>query len=318
MNKPLVRADGLYFADCGLVIQAETTVFRVSRDFLGLNSTIFRDMLTLPTHADAETLDGAPLVRLPDAARDVDVMLRALLYSDFFYPPPLPTSLEILTSVLRMSHKYDIDILRKRALAHLDAIHPTSLAALDALPRGTRTWFTSDAEPVTAEGCIATILLAREFSLDWILPLAFYRVCLFVFDRQIIDSALSSEDKATIVTGCRTLQGKESYGIVGFLSSPESEYCNDPDGCGGVRRTVRGALQYVRFCQEVPKVDLPLEIWKEEHHQEALDLRCPECKPILRREAAKLRREFWNILPGIFGLPEWAVLEQEREREAAD
>ncbi|KAJ7065858.1 hypothetical protein C8F01DRAFT_1126802 [Mycena amicta] len=309
MNQPLVRANGLYFADCGLVIQAENTVFRVSRDFLGLHSTIFRDMLTLPTHADAQMLDGAPLVRLPDAAKDVDVMLRALLYSDFFYPPPLPTSLEILTSVLRMSHKYEIDILRKRALAHLNAIHPTTLAALDALPSGTGTWL-NDSGPVTGD-LLATILLAREFFLDWILPLAFYRVCLFVSDRQIIDSALSSEDKATIVTGCRILQAKESYRIVSFLSTPENEYCDDPDSCGELRRSIRDCLEAVRLLQIPYNMNFPLEIWNEDHW-EGVDLRCPECKSVLREEAQRLRREFWKILPATFGLPEWAVLERAR------
>ncbi|KAJ7065848.1 hypothetical protein C8F01DRAFT_1352014 [Mycena amicta] len=231
-TQPLVRANGLYFADCGLVIQAENTVFRVSRDFLGLHSTIFRDMVTLPTHADAEMMDGAPLVRLPDAAKDVDLMLKALLYSErvLFYPPPLPTALEILSSVLRMSHKYDIYVLRKRALAHLDAVHPTTLAALDALPCEAWTWLTrSDSGPDT-EYVLATIVLAREFSLDWILPLAFYRVCRFVSDKQIIDSAssLSSDDKAIIFTGCRILQGKESYRIVSFLCTSENEGCDDP------------------------------------------------------------------------------------------
>ncbi|KAJ7065859.1 hypothetical protein C8F01DRAFT_1126805 [Mycena amicta] len=315
MNQPLVRANGLYFADCGLVIQAENTVFRVSRDFLGLNSTIFRDMLTLPTHPDAEMLDGAPLVRLPDAAKDVDVMFRAMLYSDFFYPPPLPTSLEILTSVLRMSHKYDIDILRKRALAHLNAIHPTTLDALDALPRRTGSWF-GDSGPVT-EDLLATILLAREFSLDWILPLAFYRVCLFISDRQIIDSALSSQDKATVFTGCRVLQGKESYRIVSFLSTPECEDCHDRDSCGDLRCDIDRSVQWARFRQDAPKLDLPLEIWKEEHHQDTLDLRCFECRFRLREEAERLRQDFWKILPATFGLPEWAVLEQARKAAMA-
>ncbi|KAF8178574.1 hypothetical protein K438DRAFT_1266022 [Mycena galopus ATCC 62051] len=38
-------ADGLRFADGGLIIQAEMTLFRVYRNFLAMHSAVFRDML---------------------------------------------------------------------------------------------------------------------------------------------------------------------------------------------------------------------------------------------------------------------------------
>jgi hypothetical protein len=81
----LTRASGLWFEDCGLIIKAETTVFRVSRDVLAAQSSVFRDMLTLPMPKDADIMEGCPLVELPDNAKDVSYFLRALF--DYQYAP---------------------------------------------------------------------------------------------------------------------------------------------------------------------------------------------------------------------------------------
>ncbi|KAJ7132735.1 hypothetical protein C8R46DRAFT_818567, partial [Mycena filopes] len=127
----LTRAEGLWFEDCGLIIQAETTLFRVSRDFLAMRSPVFGDMLALPTPKDAELMEGCPFVRLPDSAEDVTYFLKALIYSEFFEPYPAKTIFPIIAGVLRMSHKYQVDVLRKRALVHLSSLYPTTLPGWD-------------------------------------------------------------------------------------------------------------------------------------------------------------------------------------------
>ncbi|KAK7002245.1 BTB domain-containing protein, partial [Favolaschia claudopus] len=122
----LIRAEGLWFEDCGLVIRAENTLFRISRDFLALQSPVFRDMLSLPPPKSTDLIDGCPLVVLPDRAED------ALIYYDFFVPHPGHASLTVVVSVLRMSDKYQVDALRKRALLHLSSVFPTTLLHYDA------------------------------------------------------------------------------------------------------------------------------------------------------------------------------------------
>ncbi|KAJ6553245.1 hypothetical protein B0H19DRAFT_159467 [Mycena capillaripes] len=37
----LRESEGLWFQDCGLVIQADTNIFRVSREFLAMQSHMF-------------------------------------------------------------------------------------------------------------------------------------------------------------------------------------------------------------------------------------------------------------------------------------
>lgn len=74
----LTRAPGLWFEDGGLIIRAQSTLFRVSRDVLATHSSVFRDMLALPSAGEGNMRDGCPFVHLPDNAKDVEYFLRAL------------------------------------------------------------------------------------------------------------------------------------------------------------------------------------------------------------------------------------------------
>ncbi|KAJ7320757.1 hypothetical protein DFH08DRAFT_890153 [Mycena albidolilacea] len=62
---------------------------------------------------------GAP--RLHDSAEDVEVFLRAICDSSYFMPAPAPNDRPVVLAILRLSHKYDVPYLYKRALDHLAA-----------------------------------------------------------------------------------------------------------------------------------------------------------------------------------------------------
>ncbi|KAK7002246.1 BTB domain-containing protein [Favolaschia claudopus] len=182
----LIRAEDLWFEDCGLIIQAEKTIFRVSRDHLAVHSPVFKDMLSLPTPKESDMMLGCPFVALPDSAEDIMVFLKALLYYDFFEPYPAPVSYAVLSSVLRMSHKYDLPALRKRALIHLSSQFPTKLDDYESLLlQDPPEWYK---ELVDVDGCgfHSLTVLACSLSIRWILPLAFYRVCEFSSEGQIL------------------------------------------------------------------------------------------------------------------------------------
>ncbi|KAJ7490882.1 hypothetical protein FB451DRAFT_1011882, partial [Mycena latifolia] len=74
----LQRVSGLWFEDGNVIIHAETNHFRVYRGVLAARSPIFHDMLDLSQPQEQETLQGCPVVRLPDAAAEVAVFLKAL------------------------------------------------------------------------------------------------------------------------------------------------------------------------------------------------------------------------------------------------
>jgi hypothetical protein len=81
----------LWFCDGSVILQADSTLFRVHMSQLSRRSTVFSDMFTLPqppvmtTHAMLadETHEGCPVVKLYDSAEDVANLLLALYDGPF-------------------------------------------------------------------------------------------------------------------------------------------------------------------------------------------------------------------------------------------
>ncbi|KAJ7456054.1 hypothetical protein FB451DRAFT_1276927, partial [Mycena latifolia] len=314
-TEALVRAEGLWFEDCGLIIQTENTIFRVSGAFLAVRSPVFADMLALPTPQNAALMFGCLVVHLPDSAADVTVFLKALIYSEFFEPFPAPTTFAILAGVLRMSHKYAVDVLRKRSLVHLSSAHPMTLeqwqrADVDFKP----SWF-------DAVYCdyIEMVLLARQTSALWVLPSVFYRMCRYSFrlEDNIINGgasgALRSRDKVVCIRATRFLEAAATSNILEFLWSPQDEkFCRDWDYCIQSRCRLRRIAEGRR--RSSPDDDIgftPLEIWQEEDWKQ-LDI-CARCLPRMKKAHQEAQQSLWNQLPEIFELPDWAHLQKMKD-----
>ncbi|KAK7050712.1 BTB domain-containing protein [Favolaschia claudopus] len=304
----LTRAPDLWFEDCGLIIQAEKTIFRVSRDFLALQSPVFRDMLSLPPPKTADMMLGCPFVFLPDSAQDVTVFLKALIFHDFFEPYPAPTSLDVLIGVLRLSHKYEVHSLRKRALVHISAGHPTSLEAYDAWEQEPQpAWLL---EAIDRNEALLPIL-ARQLSIPWILPIAFYHDCKHMSERCILKSPQSLEDKTLVITACRTLEGTAVSEMLNFLwadDEPEDEDCVSPIRCMVSRTGMRRIAEGRRERSTATAPIFPLEIWRPEDW-DALFV-CGPCLASMKDAYEGARKAFWDDLPDMFDLPPWDELEK--------
>ena len=73
------RESDLWYDDGNIVIQAETTQFRVFKGVLASLSDIFKDMFLIPQpSSDEEVIDGCPVLRVYDSARDWTYILRAI------------------------------------------------------------------------------------------------------------------------------------------------------------------------------------------------------------------------------------------------
>ncbi|KAF7366170.1 BTB domain-containing protein [Mycena venus] len=282
------RAEGLWFDDCGLIIQAETTIFRVSSAMLGIQSPVFRDMLSLPAPKDADTLDGCPFVFLPDTAADVAYFLRALFYYNFFEPFPASTTLPILSSVLRMSHKYEVDALRKRALTHLSHAYPIKLDEWDRLPRSLPSWFR---EPAKEDRDMVVAKVARQSS----------------FETTIITGGyLSNADIINCLKGLRYLETTGAADVLDFLWGPYD--CADSVDCNTSRHHMhREGEKRKNYDPEKISV-MPLELWQGVDWG-YLDV-CDDCLPAMTAAHEAARQKLWDGLPKIFGLPDWSKLEE--------
>lgn len=90
----LTKAEGLWFEDGNLILQAEQTLFRIYRGLLCARSSVFGDMFAFPPPAEGNTMfDGCPIVQTYDSAQDMSFFLRAVLDSDSNTALPLAVHL---------------------------------------------------------------------------------------------------------------------------------------------------------------------------------------------------------------------------------
>ncbi|KAJ7490874.1 hypothetical protein FB451DRAFT_1079640 [Mycena latifolia] len=311
------RVQELWFEDGNLIIQAGTSQFRVYRGVLAARSPVFHDMLSFPQPPDAELVEGCPLVHLHDAASDVNVFLRAIYDSSFFMPYPVRTDFDTITGCLRLSHKYGVEYLQRRALIHLSSGYYTTLSAADArVAKDVPTLNdVSWNDPGSTAYCISAIGLSREVNALWILPYAFYSMSaafkslgMSIFHGTVHNGArasLSLEDQQAFLHGYHIQRNSTTTDILRFLFHPA-----DIQGCMTRARCVEARFQAFAGTWDIADDDscIPLDIWTPVDWNILADV-CPTCLVLLKRTHGDARQAFWDQLPEIYGLPPWAELE---------
>ena len=68
----------LWFEDGNIILETSDTRFRVYRGVLVKNSSVFRDILSIPQSPTEELFDGLPVVRVHDSSEDMTSLLCAL------------------------------------------------------------------------------------------------------------------------------------------------------------------------------------------------------------------------------------------------
>ncbi|KAJ7142082.1 hypothetical protein C8R43DRAFT_1238198 [Mycena crocata] len=313
-NAP-TRVEELWFSDGGLVVQAENSLYRVSGGILAARSSVFKDMLSFPQPPDAVTVEGCPVVQLPDSAGDVTCFFRAIFDSSFFETYPIKTSLDIVISILHLSNKYAIEYLRRRALVHLSSAFPTTLAEYDNLATAS---FKVGDDIDSLSFHVAAVQISREVNALWALPAAFY--------------ALTQADDAgiSIVLNCRSyknhsakLSGDDQIlflkGSFKLIRSANRLFdavhsLENVTGCASSRRCpaarLRGLVD-VRNHLNSDDGDDPLymisasEIWNPLYAS-----CCTACYNSLKDRHRAARRELWDKLPSFCDLPPWEELEK--------
>ncbi|KZT25476.1 hypothetical protein NEOLEDRAFT_1065077 [Neolentinus lepideus HHB14362 ss-1] len=184
------RHDSLYMHDGNIVLStpnASGTVilFRVHQSILARISTVFADMLRLPTNGANEVYDGVPLVQMPDAAEDLESLLKVVYHeNNLNFEKMSAETVKMVEPVLTMCNKYDIKDFRKQIISRMEGDWPTTLNAWDDLELEiSQRWQTSQIRLRMAY-CVDDILpepvsainLAHECNVPTILPAAFYHL----------------------------------------------------------------------------------------------------------------------------------------------
>ncbi|KAJ7665933.1 hypothetical protein DFH06DRAFT_1470181 [Mycena polygramma] len=96
-----------------IILQVGATHFRVNRDVLAKNSSVFRHLFSVPQPPNEETVEGCYVVEFSDSAEDWALVLE-VLYNPFLQKAR--PKFDVLAAMLRLGRKYDI------AQAHQDAV----------------------------------------------------------------------------------------------------------------------------------------------------------------------------------------------------
>ncbi|KAF7322324.1 BTB domain-containing protein [Mycena chlorophos] len=320
----LRRAEELWLEDGNIVLQAGNTQYRVHRSMLARHSPVFRDMLAFPQPADAELVDECPLVRLHDAEAEVTPFLRALFDTEFFLPFPEPTTFDVIYGCLRLSNKYDVPGLRRRALVHLSSQFRTNLkqhAVLVALAADVgvkanslqrSTWPQADLDTL-----LRVVSIAHEVDAKWVLPAVFYHLGTLSLDIALLQGiqALSVAEQTHFLSG-RTTQSTYALGVSHLLtSSGQMEGCASPNDCLAHRMEIADESQekFGALIQD------PLRIWTQEEWKFWYpDAPCDNCIASINAAMGETKEQFWSELPSMYGLPIWQDLETMRVAAIGD
>ncbi|KAK7062833.1 hypothetical protein VNI00_000328 [Paramarasmius palmivorus] len=298
------RSTELWFEDGTLIVLAGRVSFRVYRGIVAQNSPIFEDMLSIPQPVDVELYEGCPVVELLDAPEDVLPFLKALhsVGDARYFDVSQPIQWSVLSGILRLSTKYQVDFLRQRTYEVLHRLYPTTLEEWDARDAYVNLE-TFEARP------FAVYLLAKETNLPTLLPAALYLCAdsqdinfildgLDSFDRRHIE--LDWPDKKACIRARETLSIALRTRLFAFLTGQmDFPGCHRTSVCNNTRwkwlQGVEASLGSGVFSVSFP--------WAQ--YQNGV---CDNCHRLSREHYAAERQKLWNELPVLFGLPPWDEL----------
>ncbi|KAJ6551382.1 hypothetical protein B0H19DRAFT_1264030 [Mycena capillaripes] len=176
----LTRSD-IWHDDGSVVLQAESTQFRVHWSVLSLHSTFFRDMRSLPQPDGQSSIEGCPVIQLHDSSVDVEHLLNAL------YNPFVAKELHLpfIAAIVRLRRKYDFKNLLAVAVQRLTHENPMTLQEYESMVQVKDNQVIFSATQIVQYDSIVfdVITLARENNLFAVLPCAYFVHCFFTTRR---------------------------------------------------------------------------------------------------------------------------------------
>ncbi|KAK6991761.1 BTB domain-containing protein [Favolaschia claudopus] len=302
------RVEDLWFPHAALILRAENTLFRVHSDILSARSSVFQDMISFPqpTQPDGETVDGCVVVRLQDSAAELEAFLRAIFDSSFFERRPSPVEFFTTVGVMRLAHKYDVPYLFRRALTHLDAIYPTNLQKLQGIRSAHidhHIYYTTFVPHVH----MITLQVVSEVGATWILPAVYYSIASDSdFMRQAADHMHPHAMLRALIAQTEFVRATASTHH--FLRELPSSGCATHAKCTAHISAAHDSLEL--WLEHRDDCD-PLSAWVFDYMEDDLQL-CSACSAVGEKMYQEAQEKFWDSLPGILGLPDWAELKRSK------
>ncbi|KAJ6551381.1 hypothetical protein B0H19DRAFT_1236564 [Mycena capillaripes] len=343
----LTRSD-IWHDDGSVVLQAESTQFRVHWSVLSLHSTFFRDMRSLPQPADQPSIEGCPVIQLHDSSVDVEHLLNALYNPFVSYIKLFVASVDIIihyrhlfnakelhlsfiAALVRLGRKYEFRNLLAVAVQRLTHENPTTLQEYESMIQ------TEDdqlgylpTQIVPSTSIIFDVLtLARENNLFAVLPCAYFRALFFYTEVRWIQFANFWQLSQFRYWQEEILDDSPEIGPSGALSFQDQRIC-----ILAGKKIVQAQWDHTRFeawmswdapafgCTSTLCILRKKSIFQELlrtgglplapfHTLSGVEEFCNACMRQHRVIIAEERKKLWDDLPGFFGLPPWNELKND-------
>jgi hypothetical protein len=205
-------------------------------------------------------------------------------------PAPVPIELSVVLGILRLSQKYDVQYLSRRALDHLadggyyyeTYIIPES-HIIDILPES----------PINS---LSVILMATEVGAQWLLPYAYYCTATYSAEELLPFLAGKMEKYAlkSIAAHAHLVRGAITIerGLI------IHDACTTRKKCDKVRESALSNL-----------LDTVAETWVNPFQMAYPPAgMCSKCLKLTKTKMRDAASAFWEELPSIFGLQPWEEL----------
>ncbi|KAJ7432196.1 hypothetical protein B0H11DRAFT_820730 [Mycena galericulata] len=288
-----------------IILEVESTQFRVNRDVLAKHSTVFRHLFAVPQPANEATLEGCPVVQLSgDSAQDWALLLE-VLYDPFEHSVNSSTpKFPLLAAMLRLGRKYEIAQAEEDALARIRYEFPADYAAFNAL----------DADMTRIKyhkGIYCDLLnLAYECGVYSSVPLLAF--CCLRTDRletifksvRHADGSPADDRKIMLALALEqmSLFQHENLAWLRDASVIPHDECATPERCTQQQQAM------ARVVDREHEGQFNLGYTIDEWDDRWTGLLCPVCEEAAEAVYERNRAKGWELLPSFFGLPGWEEL----------
>jgi len=280
-------------------------MFRVYQGILSAQSPVFLDMFAMPQPEDPEMLEGVPVVDLTDDPGELTYFLRSL--NDTCFYDDTMQDLQFIAAIVRLSTKYQVTRLRKRAIDPLLTAFPTTFEEFSNILQNP-----ASSKIRHFNGMEATVVnIGEEVDVPQILPCAYYR--LVNQPHQVPDGSIDSSIPEVLCprASARCMNGREAvrramtqdiHGFIFRVCPYNNPSCN------------HGRLIAVKLIDD----GLAARTLGPFHgpgggnfgFNGAVNVSglCATCRNYVTGVSEARQREAWESLPGWFGLPGWDKL----------
>ncbi|KAJ7350754.1 hypothetical protein DFH08DRAFT_695355 [Mycena albidolilacea] len=304
----ITRSD-IWYEDGSVVLQAQHTQFRVHWGVLARQSSFFHDMQGLPQPPDQPSVDGCPVVKLPDDIADVECLLKALYSPTFLAQAALP--LPAIGALIRLGRKYDFRDLLDSAVRRLEFENPKTLEEYEALKAPATNGKTYNPTRIVGYPGIMIdfFTLARENDIVSVLPCAYYRAVAHyipLFDGVPRGDGTTASLPPKHLRRCILARDKfisarfqEGYPLGWLKKWDHDSDCANPAKCAQARSA------RVYSCLDL---DPLLNLYRSDEDQKVL---CSACYRHATESIRAGRKKLWEDLPKFFDLLPWSELKND-------